>query len=80
MTGARAFGISFRVDDDTIKKYRGYGIDLGEASGEKHNMLPIPSAFIIGQDGIIKFAYVNPDYKVRVDPDVLLAAAKSSLK
>lgn len=26
------------------------------------------------------FTYVNPDYKVRIDPDVLLAAAKAVLK
>lgn len=79
MTAARAFGISFRVDDKTIVKYKGYGIDLEEASGEPHLLLPVPSVFVVGQDGVIKFSYVNPNYKVRIDPDLLLAAAKSAL-
>lgn len=79
MTGAQAFGICFRVDDKTIEKYKGYGINLDDASGEGHHLLPVPSAFIIGQDGIIKFTYVNPDYKVRIGTEELLAAAKSAL-
>lgn len=28
-------------------------------------------------DGIINFAYINPNYKVRLHPDVLLTAAKA---
>ncbi len=77
---ASAFGVAFHVDDATVKKYSGYGIDLEAASGEKHHLLPVPSVFIVGRDGLIGFTYVNPDYKVRIDPDVLLAAAKAVLK
>lgn len=80
MTCAQAFGNSFRVDDKTFEKYQGYRIDLYDASGESHHLLPIPSAFIVGQDGIIKFTYVNPDYNVRVSSEVLLATAKSALR
>jgi hypothetical protein len=40
-------------------------------------VLPAPSTFIIGTDGIINFQYTNPDYKVRLHPDVLLAAARA---
>jgi peroxiredoxin len=80
MTAASAFGITFRVDDATLVKYRGYGINLETASGENHHLLPVPSVFIVGKDGKIGFTYVNPDYKVRIDPDVLLAAAKAVLK
>ncbi len=42
-------------------------------------MLPVPSIFITSTDGTIKFEYVNPDYKVRIDSGLLLAAAKASL-
>ena len=80
MTAARAFGVAYKVDDETMKLYRKYEIDLEEASGEKHHELPVPSVFLIGGSGKIAFEYVNPDYKVRLDPDVLLAAAKSAIK
>ena len=79
MTAARALGVAFRVDDATVVKYKdSYGIDLEGDSGQTHHQLPVPSAFVIGRDGVIRFAYVNPDYKVRVDPGVLLAAAKAA--
>ena len=78
MSAARAFGISFRVDDATLERYKGYGIDLEDASGQKHHLLPVPSVFLVGTDGVIKFRYVNPDHTVRIEPDALLAAATAS--
>jgi peroxiredoxin len=80
MTEARKLGIAFKVDEETIIKYKDYKIDLEEASGQNHHMLPVPAVFIIGTDEVIKFSYVNPDYKIRLDEDILLAAAKSALK
>ncbi|MHC4618187.1 MAG: peroxiredoxin-like family protein [Planctomycetota bacterium] len=77
MTAAKAFGIAFELDDATIAKYAEYGINLDDASGQSHHLLPVPSVFVVGTDGIIKFEYVNPDYKVRIAPEVLLAAAKA---
>ena len=78
LEATRAFGIAFRVPDELVEKYRGYGIDLEAASGETHHVLPAPSTFIIRSDGVIGFQYTNPDYKVRLHPDVLLAAAKAA--
>jgi peroxiredoxin len=80
MNAARAFGIAFRVDDQTLELYKGYGIDLEAASGETHHMLPVPAVFVVGTDGVIKFSYVNPDYKIRLEGDALLAAAKAALQ
>lgn len=76
MEAARAFGIAFRVDDATIEKYKGYNIDLEAASGQSHHLLPVPAVFVIGTDGVISFVYANADYKVRLSPEKLLAAAK----
>jgi peroxiredoxin len=77
LDATRAFGLAFRVDDELNKRYLSYDIDLERASGEDHHVLPAPATYIIGADGIINFAYINPDYKVRLHPDVLLAAAKA---
>ena len=77
LDATRAFGLAFKVDDELNKRYLTYNIDLEKASGENHHVLPAPATYIIGSDGIINFAYINPDYKVRLHPDVLLAAAKA---
>jgi len=63
-TAAQVLGLAFRVED---------------ASGERHHILPVPAPFVVGTDGVVKFEYVNPDYRTRIDPDVLLAAARSAL-
>lgn len=79
MDAARAFGIAFEVDKLTRIKYKGFGINLEKASNETHHQLPVPSVFIVGMDGVIDFQYSNPDYKVRIDPEKLLEAAKNAL-
>ena len=80
MQVAQNFGIAFKVDDKTVEKYKNWGIDLEKASGYNHHYLPVPATYLVGTNGIIQFQYTNPDYKVRLDPEVLVAAAKSYLK
>jgi peroxiredoxin len=78
MTASRAFLIAYQVDDATLKVLAEHGINLEAASGEKHHQLPVPAVFLVAPNGVIQFEYVNPDYSVRVHPDVLLAVARAS--
>jgi len=80
LAAAQALGIAFRLDDEMAKLFKRYDIDLAEASGETHRMLPVPSVFVLDKEATIHFQYVNPNYKVRIAPSVLLAAAKSALQ
>lgn len=72
-----AMGLGFVVDAATLEKYKEYGIDLEKASGETHHILPVPAVYLADKSGLIKFSYVNPNYKVRLESSVLLAAAKA---
>ena len=75
---AQAFGIAFKLDDETVGRYANHPkIDIEAASGYTHHVLPAPAVFLTDRDGVIKFQYVNPDYKVRLHPDVLLAVART---
>jgi peroxiredoxin len=78
--GSQAFGVAFRVSDELNKQYKAMGTDIEAASGWKDHVLPIPAVFIIGSDNVIKFEYANPDFRVRLDNDVLVAAAKAAIK
>lgn len=80
LEAAKAFGLAFALDDETLAQYQEYGIDLEEASGQRHHMLPVPAAYVFTRDGVAAFRYFNPDYKVRVEPQELLSAARSALK
>ena len=76
----QSFGIAFKVDDKMVIKYRdSYGIDLEGDSGETHHLLPHPSVFIVDGGGTIRFAHVDPKYKVRLDPEVILKSAQAVL-
>lgn len=77
-TAATAFGIAFKVDDKTVEKYKGYGINLDAASGKDHHILPHPAVFVADTSGKIRFAHVNPDYKVRLEPKKILEAAQAA--
>jgi peroxiredoxin len=76
---ARAFGLVFHVDDATVEKYRGLGIDLERSSGRNHHLLPVPAVYILDTTGTIRFAHWNPDYKKRLEPEALLKAARGIL-
>lgn len=80
MEAAKAFGIVFRVGDDMLEKNAKFKDLLEESSGEAHHLLPVPAVYLVDTSGTILFEYINPDYRVRLDPDVLLAAAKAALR
>lgn len=73
---AIALGIAFRSSDRTLQRRHEKGQDVAGSSMSKHGVLPVPAVFAVGADGVIAFAYANPDYKVRVPADELLAVAR----
>ena len=76
MEAAKAMGLAFRVSDETLERYLKWGLDLEDASGESHHLLPVPAVFLSNKEGIIEFQFVHPNYKVRLDPEVLLTVAR----
>lgn len=73
---AIALGIAFRASQRTIDRRREKGQDIRDSSMTLHGVLPVPSVFVIGRDGVIAFAYSNADYKVRLPADELVGVAK----
>ncbi len=59
------YKVSFAVDEKTIEKYKGYGIDFEKANGENGANLPVPATYIVGKDGKIKYVFFNTDYSKR---------------
>jgi len=72
---AIAFGIAFRASQRTIDRRHEKGQDIVNSSMALHGVLPVPSVFAIDRNGIIAFAYSNPNYKVRLPADELLQVA-----
>jgi peroxiredoxin len=67
----RAMGIAYQAPANYINVIK-------EASGGvNQEMLPVPSVFLLDAKGTILFSYVNPDFRQRVNGELLLAAAKA---
>jgi len=73
---AEAFGLRFKLPDYLIDLYKGFGNDLPTFNDDAGWVLPMPGRFVIGQDGVIKYAEVNPDYTLRPEPTDLLPALR----
>ena len=79
MQVSQAFGLAFHVDDATYAHMLSFGVNLEAATGTNQRELPVPAAYVLDRNGTIHFAYSNPNFKVRVDPDKLLTAATAAL-
>jgi peroxiredoxin len=74
---ADAFGLRFKLPDYLIELYRDvFKNDLAVVNGDPSWTLPMPARFVIGQDGVIAYREVNPDYTRRPDPEELLPVLK----
>ncbi len=73
---ARAFGLAYYLDAKTTALYKGtYGIELTyDQSGKA--VLPVPAVYILNSKAEVQFSYVHINYKTRLQPELLLLAAK----
>jgi peroxiredoxin len=69
---ANAFGIRFALQDYLIELYKSFKNDLPAFNDDPSWVLPMPARYVIGTDGIVAYAEVNPDYTQRPDPSELL--------
>ncbi len=68
----KAYGVAFKVNELTIKKYKLLGIDLDESNGNTDHILPVPATVIINRDGTIAFIHFDENYKNRLSVKEIL--------
>jgi len=68
----KSYKVSFAVDEKTVTRYKGYGIDLDKANVNNGANLPVPATYIIGKDGLVKYVFFNTDYKKRASVQDIL--------
>jgi peroxiredoxin len=69
---AAAFGLRFVLPDYLVELYKSLKNDLPAFNDDPAWTLPMPARYVIGQDGVIAYAEVNPDYTQRPEPDSML--------
>lgn len=73
---ARQFGIAFTLNDELIDIYNGFH-KLETFNGVDTNELPIPATYVINTDFTIEYAFIDPDYRKRAEPALILQALKA---
>ena len=75
---AMTLDLAFYVGDALKHMMVSSGWDPSVSQGTDNWMLPIPATFIIGTDGIIHARFIDPDYRMRMAIEDLLAALRSA--
>jgi len=75
----RMFGLVFTLAEELRPIYAGFGIDLPTCNGDETFELPMPATYVIGGDGIIRYAFINADYTKRAEPDEVVRVLQSLL-
>jgi len=76
---AEQFGASWLVEDPLREYYRSILVNLPFINGEPSWNLPLPATFVLDTSGKIVFAEAHADYRVRPEPDEVMAALSDVL-
>jgi len=75
---ATQYGVSWEVPEFLMEHMRvDRNLDLETINNGNKNILPIPATFVLGADGLVKWSYVNVDYRTRSEPDEVIQALKT---
>jgi peroxiredoxin len=74
----RAYKLHFDLPSALKDLYgNAWGLDLTEQNADGSWSLPVPGTFVVDRDRKIRFAFAWADYRVRAEPDEVLAALRS---
>jgi peroxiredoxin len=70
---ARQFGLVFTLNEMVRGSHQRVGANLPAFNGDDTWELPMAGTFLVDQSGIVRLAFVDPDFTRRLDPSVILA-------
>ncbi|MFK7747229.1 MAG: peroxiredoxin-like family protein [Kordia sp.] len=74
MKVARSLNLVYKLPSDLQELYKKFGIYLDTNQGNEKQELPIAATYVVEQDGTISYHFLEEDYKLRADPQDILAA------
>ncbi len=70
---ARQFGLVFTIDEAVRGAHKQVCADLPRFNGTESWELPMAGTFLVDQLGIVRLAFVHPDFTRRLDPSIIIA-------
>lgn len=74
---ARRFGIAFDLAEELRPVYAQFGHGLPDVNGADEWTLPMPATYVVDQAGTIRFAFVDPDYRNRLEPADVISVLRT---
>ncbi|OCA77999.1 alkyl hydroperoxide reductase [Chryseobacterium contaminans] len=71
---AQKLGIVFQLQDFVLPYYKGLGIHLSDFNKNNDNTLPVPAVFVINENKVITYKFLDVNYMNRVDVEDLIKA------
>ncbi len=72
LTTARKFGIVYQMPKETDELYKTRGLDVAKHNEMEKAELPLSATYIINRKGEIVYAFLEPDYKKRAEPQTII--------
>jgi peroxiredoxin len=72
LAAANGFGISFTLSPDAVDLYAASGIDVPVLNGNGLWVLPVPATYVVGPDGVIRYAHIEGDPTPAPRPEEVL--------
>ncbi|OXJ20079.1 peroxiredoxin-like family protein [Burkholderia sp. AU6039] len=69
---ARAYGLVFSLSPEMRPIYHQLGANLPIVNGDASYELPLAATYVIGQDRLIAYAFVDSDYTKRMEPSEIV--------
>ncbi|QCX39656.1 AhpC/TSA family protein [Aureibaculum algae] len=74
---ARQYKVVYKLTDDVAEIYEN-SFELSKYNGNDKAELPLAATYIIGQDKVIKYAFLDADYRNRAEPNDLITFLKQN--
>jgi peroxiredoxin len=74
---ARSYGLVYSLPDEIRAALRSNNKALPSINGDESWELPVPATYVIARDRLVALAYIEVDYRKRLEPEALLRCLKS---
>ena len=73
---ARQFRLTHEIAPEIVRYQLGNGNDVAAFNGTDTAEVPLPATYVVGADGVVRYAFVNADYTRRADPDTVIGVLR----
>jgi peroxiredoxin len=71
----REYGIVYKLTDDVADAYQN-SFDLHAYNGDESDELPLSATYVIDQNGVIQYAFLDAEYRNRAEPSEIINTLK----